>query len=57
MIKGIFTSPSVRQSLPNISLVLLLRFISSDEALTVRTVDPIGQVYFKTFASNLDLDG
>ena len=40
---------------PDISLVNLLRFISPDEALTVRTVD--GQVYYKNFASNSDLDG
>ena len=40
---------------PDISLVNLLRFISPDEALTVKTVD--GQVYYKTFADNSDLDG
>lgn len=55
MIEDIFIH--VGRSLPDISLVLLLRFISPNEALTVRTVDPIGQVYFKTFASDLDLDG
>lgn len=47
----------VGRSLPDISLVLLLRFISPNEALTVRTRGLIGQVYFKTFASDLDLDG
>ena len=56
MIRDIFES--VGHNLPDISLVLLLRFISPDEALTVRTEDPNkGQVYYKTFASNLDLDG
>ena len=56
MIRHIFENVSC--SSPDISLVLLLRFISPDEALTVRTEDPNkGQVYYKTFTSNLDLDG
>ena len=55
MIKDIFRS--VGRNFPDIGLVSLLRYISPDEALTVRTVDTIGQVYFKHFASDLDLDG
>ena len=56
MIREIFTN--VGRNLPDISLVILLRYISPDEALTVRTEDPnIGQVYFKPFTSNLDLGG
>ena len=43
---------------PDVSLVILLSYISPDEALTVRAEDPnIGQVYSKHFNCNLDLDG
>ena len=56
MIKDIFES--VGHRCPDISLVSLLRFNSPDEALAVRTdrEDPIGQVYFKHFDSDLDLE-
>ena len=56
MIRDLFAE--VGNNLPDISLVRLLRFNSPNEALTVRTEESNkGQVFFKTFDSDLDLDG